>query len=87
MYLFRGTNCTYFTRTCFLKELKNRGFSFDIKISLFIKVRPVATKRNLVVSLAFFELVECINETTRPHDFKSSLNKRINHLREGFDCE
>jgi integrase len=87
MYLFRATNCTYFTRICFSKELKNRGFPFDTKISLFTKVRPVATKRNLVVSLAVFELIECINETTMPHDFKSSLNERINGLREEFDCE
>jgi hypothetical protein len=87
MYLFRATNCTYFTRICFSKELKNRGFPFDIKISLFTKVRPVATKRNLIVSLAVFELIECINETTMPHDFKSSLNDRINGLREEFDCE
>ncbi len=87
MYLFRATNCTYFTRICFSKVLRNRGFPFDIKISLLTKVRTVATKRNLVVSLAVFELVECINETTMPHDFKSSLNKHINDLREGFDCE
>ncbi len=87
MYLFRATNCTYFTRICFSKELKNRGFPFDIKISLLTKVRPVATKRNLIVSLAVFELIESINEATMPHDFKSSLNKRINGLREEFDCE
>ncbi len=87
MYLFRGTNCTYFTRICFSKELRNRGFPFDIKISLLTKVRPVATKRNLVISLAVVESVECINDETTPHDFKSSLNTRINELRERFDCE
>jgi len=87
MYLFRATNCTYFTRICFAKSLKDRGFPFDIKISLLTKVRPVATKRNLVISLAVVELVERINEATMPHDFKSSLNKRISELRERFDCE
>lgn len=87
MYLFRATNCSYFTRICFSKELKIRGFPFDIKISLLTKVRLVAIKRNLVISLAIFELVERINETTMPHDFKSSLNERINELREEFDCE
>jgi len=87
MYLFRATNCTYFTRICFSKPLKDRGFPFDIKISLLTKVRHVATKRNLAISLATVELVECINDATTPHDFKSSLNKRINELRKGFDCE
>lgn len=87
MYLFRATNCTYFTRICFAKSLKDRGFPFDIKISLLTKVRPIATKRNLVISLAVVELVECINDATTPHDFKSSLNKRISELRERFDCE
>ncbi len=87
MYLFRATNCTYFTRICFSKPLKDRGFPFDIKISLLTKVRHVATKRNLVISLAVVELVERINEATMPHDFKSALNKRVNELREEFDCE
>jgi hypothetical protein len=87
MYLFRGTNCTYFTRICFSKDLKNRGFPFDIKISLLTKVRAVANKRNLVISLAVFELVEEINETTSPNDFKQALNNSIKVLRDNFDCE
>ena len=87
MTLFRSTNCTYFTRLCFSKELKNRGFPFDIKISLLTKVRQVATKRHLVISLAVINHIERINEATTLHDFKSSLNKRINELRENFDCE
>ena len=73
MYLFRATNCTYFTRICFSKALRNRGFPFDIKISLLTKVRCIAIKRNLVVSLAIVELVESINETTIAHNFKLTL--------------
>jgi integrase len=87
MYLFRATNCTYFTRICFSKDLKNRGFPFDIKISLLTKYRPVATKRHLTISLAVLQHIERINEATMPQNFKSSLNERINELREEFDCE
>jgi integrase len=87
MYLFRGTNCTYFTRICFSKALKNRGFPFDIKISLLTKVRSVATKRHLDISLAVINHIERINETISPVEFKSSLNERINKLRTDFECE
>jgi len=87
MYLFRATNCTYFTRICFPKDLKNRGFPFDIKISLLTKYRPVATKRHLAISLAVLQHIEGINETIDPVGFKLSLNKRINELRVEFECE
>jgi hypothetical protein len=43
--------------------LKDRGFPFDIKVSLLTKVRSVATKLNLVISLAVLDLIEGINIT------------------------
>jgi integrase len=87
MYLFRATNCTYFTRICFAKSLKDRGFPFDIKVSLLTKVRSVATKRNLVISLAVLDLIEGINLSVSPECFKLALNNKIKEIRDKFDCE
>lgn len=82
MDLFRANNCTYFARICFSKDLKNRGFPFDFKISLFTKYRLEATKHHLTTSLAVLQHIDRINETINPVEFKLSLNKRINELRE-----
>ncbi|MDX2367348.1 MAG: hypothetical protein QNK36_02895 [Colwellia sp.] len=87
MYLFRATNCIYFTRVCSQKNLKNKDFTFCFLISLLTKVRSVATKRNLVISLAILELFERINDTTRPDSFKVALNQRINALGDDFLCK
>jgi hypothetical protein len=87
MYLCRATNCTYFTRICFTKSLKDRGFPFDIKVSLLTKVRSVAKKLNLVISLAVLDLIEGINSTTSPDSFRLALHNKIKELRDEIDCE
>ena len=52
MYLFRAPNCTYYTRICLPKHLRDHGFPFDLKNSLLTKSRPVAIKRNFSIANA-----------------------------------
>ncbi|MGZ9897761.1 hypothetical protein [Shewanella gaetbuli] len=50
MYLFRATNCTYYTRMVLPVYLRDKGFSADIKVSLLTKQRSIAIGRNLVIA-------------------------------------
>lgn len=85
MYLFRATNCTYYTRICLSKSLRDLGFPFDLKISLLTKLRAIATRRNLQIASAVNQAIDLITPDTTPGKFKASLNQKINEIRLNFD--
>lgn len=47
----------------------------------------MATKSNLVISIAFLEFIEGINFSVSPDYFKLILNNKIEEIRDKFDCE
>lgn len=84
MYLFRATNCTYYTRICLSKSLRDLGFPFDLKISLLTKIRAIATRRNVQIASAINQTIDLITPETTPDKFKASLNQKINEIRLNF---
>lgn len=84
MYLFRAPNCTYYTRICLPKELRDRGFPFDLKISLLSKYRGEAVTRNASVTLVVKKVLEGVTNNTTPEAFKRLVNQDINDTRLSF---
>jgi hypothetical protein len=74
MYLFKASNYTYYTRICLPKNLRDRGFPFDLKISLLTKNRPLATERNLMVAAKLKSLINSITIQTQVADFQSAAD-------------
>ncbi|PSW06775.1 site-specific integrase [Photobacterium lipolyticum] len=84
MYLFRAANCTYYTRICLPKSLKDRGFPFDIKVSLLTKCRTEAVERNLDVARTLRPLVSSVRPDETVAGFKRLVDQTINQIRIGF---
>ncbi|WP_299018475.1 site-specific integrase [uncultured Photobacterium sp.] len=84
MYLFRAANCTYYTRICLPKSLKDRGFPFDIKVSLLTKCRAEAVERNLEVARTLRPLVSSVRPDETVADFKCLVDRTINQIRISF---
>jgi hypothetical protein len=74
MYLFKASNYTYYTRICLPKNLRDRGFPFDLKISLLTKNRPRATERNPLVAAKLKSLINNITTQTQVADFQSAAD-------------
>lgn len=85
MYLFRAPNCTYYTRICLPKHLRDHGFPFDLKVSLLTKSRPVAIKRNFSIANALMSLIEGITPDIEASTFKESTDHVVDELRSTFD--
>jgi len=81
MYLFRAPNCTYYTRICLPKHLRDRGFPFDLKISLLSRYRGEAVSRNATVTLAIKKVLELVTSDTTPEIFKREVNREVNDVR------
>lgn len=86
MYLFRAPNYTYYTRICLPKNLRDRGFPFDLKVSLLTKHRAFASERNLSVAAKLKSLIKNITTQTQPTDFQIAADDLINQLRANFDA-
>ena len=84
MYLFRATNCTYYTRMVLPAYLRDKGFSADIKVSLLTKQRSIAIGRNLVVAGILRPLISNLTPQSEPDAFKEQVNQLINDARVGF---
>ena len=84
MYLFRATNCTYYTRICLPKYLRERGFPFDLKISLLSKNRSEAVTRNAIVTLTIKQMLSAISNDCSPASFTHDVNLKINDVRLSF---
>ncbi|MBO1896902.1 tyrosine-type recombinase/integrase [Shewanella sp. BF02_Schw] len=84
MYLFRATNCTYYTRMVLPASLRDKGFSADIKVSLLTKQRSIAIGRNLVVAGILRPLISNLTSKSQPDAFKVHVNQLINDARVGF---
>jgi len=84
MYLFKASNYTYYTRICLPKNLRDRGFPFDLKISLLTKNRPLATERNLLVAAKLKSLINSITTQTQVADFQVAADLLINEVRNAF---
>jgi len=81
MYLFRAPTCTYYTRICLPKNLRDLGFPFDLKVSLLTKHRSLASERNLSVAAKLKSLIRSITVQTQPADFLIAADELINKLR------
>lgn len=84
MYLFRATNCTYYTRMVLPAYLRDKGFVADIKVSLLTKQRSIAIGRNLVVAGILRPLISSLTPQSMPDVFKALVNQLINDARVGF---
>ncbi len=84
MYLFRATNCTYYTRMVLPAYLRDKGFAADIKVSLLTKQRSIAIGRNLVVAGILRPLISNLTPQSQPDAFKAQVNQLINDARAGF---
>ncbi|MGK0272853.1 MAG: integrase [Cocleimonas sp.] len=84
MYLFRATNCTYYTRMVLPAYLRDKGFAADIKVSLLTKQRSIAIGRNLVVAGILRPLISSLTPQSMPDVFKALVNQLINDARVGF---
>lgn len=84
MYLFKASNYTYYTRICLPKNLRDRGFPFDLKISLLTKNRPLASERNLSVAAKLKSLINSVTNQTQVVDFQSAADLLINEVRNAF---
>ncbi|MCW3171137.1 tyrosine-type recombinase/integrase [Shewanella subflava] len=84
MYLFRATNCTYYTRMVLPVYLRDKGFSADIKVSLLTKQRSIAIGRNLVIAGILRPLISNLTPQSQPDEFKTQVNALINDARAGF---
>ena len=84
MYLFRATNCTYYTRMVLPAYMRDKGFAADIKVSLLTKQRSIAIGRNLVVACILRPLISNLTPQSQPDEFKTQVNQLINDTRAGF---
>ncbi|MEZ8051762.1 tyrosine-type recombinase/integrase [Vibrio atlanticus] len=85
MYLFKTASHNYYTRICLPKNYRDRGFPFDLKVSLLTKNRRIASLRNLSVAIELKQLIDSITAQTHPIDFNVAVNELINELRSDFD--
>ncbi len=85
MYLLKTASHNYYTRICLPKSCRDRGFPFDLKVSLLTKNRRIASLRNLNVAIELKQLIDSITIQTHPADFNIAANKLINELRSDFD--
>ncbi|MBO1898208.1 tyrosine-type recombinase/integrase [Shewanella sp. BF02_Schw] len=86
MYLYRAPNNVYFTRICLAKYLRDKGFPFDVKVSLLTRDRAEAVIRNIDVAGALKKIIKSIDHQTRINDFIRYVDEVINHLRAQFDA-
>lgn len=75
----------YFTRICLAKPLHDRGFPFDVKVSLLTRDRAEAVIRNVDVASTLKKIIKSINHQTRINDFIQYVDEVINDLRAKFD--
>ncbi|WCE28799.1 tyrosine-type recombinase/integrase [Vibrio sp. SCSIO 43137] len=87
MYLFKTASHNYYTRICLPKSARDRGFPYDLKISLLTKNRRLASMRNLTVAIELKRLIDGITLQTKSHDFKVAADALINELRSAFTDE
>ncbi|GGP62237.1 integrase [Shewanella algicola] len=82
----RAPNNVYFTRICLAKYLRDKGFPFDIKVSLLTRDRAEAVIRNIDVAGTLKKIIKSIDHQTRINDFIRYVDEVINHLRAQFDA-
>jgi len=68
------------------KYLRDRGFPFDLKISLLTKSRAVAIKRNFSVANAIMKQLESVTPDIEPNVLKECTDKVVDELRSTFDA-
>ncbi|MGI2178422.1 site-specific integrase [Shewanella frigidimarina] len=87
MYLYRAPNNVYFTRICLAKSLRDKGFPFDVKVSLLTHDRAEAVIRNIDVAGTLKKIIKSIDHQTRINDFIRYVDEVINNLRAQFDAD
>ncbi|MCT8986281.1 hypothetical protein [Shewanella phaeophyticola] len=87
MYLYRAPNNVYFTRICLSKYLRDKGFPFDVKVSLLTRDRAEAVIRNIDVAGILKKIIKSIDHQTRINDFIRYVDEVINNLRAQFDAD
>ncbi|MFS1423112.1 tyrosine-type recombinase/integrase [Shewanella sp. 10N.286.48.B5] len=85
MYLYRAPNSVYFTRICLAKSLRDKGFPFDIKVSLLTRDRAQAVIRNIDVAGTLKKIINTIDHQTCINDFIRYVDEVINSLRSEFE--
>ncbi|MDD8058226.1 tyrosine-type recombinase/integrase [Shewanella metallivivens] len=83
----RAPNNVYFTRICLAKYLRDKGFPFDVKVSLLTRDRAEAVIRNIEVAGTLKKIIKSIDHKTRINDFIRYVDEVINNLRAQFDAD
>ena len=86
-YISRAPNNVYYTRICLAKSLRDKGFPFDIKVSLLTSDRAEAVIRNIDVAGTLKKIIKSIDHKTRINDFIRYVDEVINSLRAQFDAD
>ncbi|CAH1587623.1 tyrosine-type recombinase/integrase [Vibrio rotiferianus] len=84
MYLFKSPSGTYYTRLCFPKYLRSKGFPFDVKVSLCTKERAIAVSRNAALIAKLHPTIHTLPSTVHFKDFKPILDDVISDVRGQF---
>ncbi|EID4380369.1 site-specific integrase [Vibrio parahaemolyticus] len=84
MYLLKTASSTYYTRICLPKRLKDKGFPFDVKVSLFTKCRSVAVQRHIVVLSDLHPFIHDFNPIQGLPLFQKLLSEKIDKNRDTF---
>ncbi|GIU02491.1 hypothetical protein [Shewanella algidipiscicola] len=70
----------YFTRIFLAKSLHDKGFPFDIKVSLLTRDRAEAVIRNIDVAGTLKRIIKSIDHQTRDH--QTRINDFIRYVDE-----
>jgi integrase len=86
-YMSRAPNNVYITHICLSKYLRDKGFPFDVKVSLLTRDRAEAVIRNIDVAGTLKKTIKSIDHKTRINDFIRYVDEVINNLRAQFDAD
>ncbi|WP_434761873.1 tyrosine-type recombinase/integrase [Vibrio fortis] len=81
MYIFKSASGVYYTRLCLPKSLKNSGFPFDVKLSLYTKDRLIAMDRGIEALSVLRPIIRSTTPNTCIREFQERIGKAISSLR------
>jgi len=67
------------------KRLRDRGFPFDLKISLLTKSRSIAVIRNFDIAPALKKLINSVSLIANCEDFKRAVDQMVDVIRQNFE--
>ncbi|MFS1933317.1 tyrosine-type recombinase/integrase [Vibrio splendidus] len=81
MYIFKSASGVYYTRLCLPKSLKNSGFPFDVKLSLYTKDRTTAMDRGIEALSVLRPIIRSTFPRSCIREFQERIGNAIESLR------